>query len=44
MLYFSDSPKRVVGHMSAADFADVWAIGDKSFRPASKGAAHGNPV
>jgi len=30
-LYFSDRPKRVVGHMSTADFVDLWAIGDNSF-------------
>ena len=30
-LYFSDRPKRVVGHMSTADFVDLWGIGDNSF-------------
>ena len=30
-LYFSDRPKRVVGHMLTADFVDLWAIGDNSF-------------
>ena len=30
-LYFSDRPQRVVGHMSTADFVDLWAIGDNSF-------------
>ena len=30
-LYFSDRPKRVVGHMATADFVDLWAIGDNSF-------------
>ena len=30
-LYFSDRPKRVVGHMSTADFVDLWAVGDNSF-------------
>ena len=30
-LYFSDRPKRVVGHMTTADFVDLWAIGDNSF-------------
>ena len=30
-LYFSDRPKRVVGHMSTADFVDLWATGDNSF-------------
>jgi hypothetical protein len=30
-LYFSDRPKRVVGHMSTPDFVDLWAIGDNSF-------------
>ena len=30
-LYFSDRPKRVVGHMSTADFVDLWGEGDNSF-------------
>jgi hypothetical protein len=30
-LYFSDRPQRVVGHMSTADFVDLWAIGENSF-------------
>ena len=30
-LYFSDRPKRVVGHMTTGDFVDLWAIGDNSF-------------
>jgi hypothetical protein len=30
-LYFSDRPKRVVGHMATPDFVDLWAIGDNSF-------------
>ena len=30
-LYFSDRPQRVVGHMTTADFVDLWAIGDNSF-------------
>jgi hypothetical protein len=30
-LYFSDRPQRVVGHMSTADFVDLWGIGDNSF-------------
>ena len=30
-LYFSDRPKRVVGHMSTADFVDLWGVGDNSF-------------
>ena len=30
-LYFSDRPERVVGHMSTADFVDLWAVGDNSF-------------
>ena len=30
-LYFSDRPQRVVGHMSTADFVDLWAVGDNSF-------------
>ena len=29
--YFSDRPKRVVGHMTTADFVDLWGIGDNSF-------------
>src|SRR5262245_60814106 len=30
-LYFSDRPKRVVGHVSSADFVDLWGAGDNSF-------------
>jgi hypothetical protein len=30
-LYFSDRPQRVVGHMSTADFVDLWAEGANSF-------------
>ena len=30
-LYFSDRPQRVVGHMSTADFVNLWAVGDNSF-------------
>jgi len=30
-LYFSDRPQRVVGHMTTADFLDLWAEGDNSF-------------
>jgi len=30
-LYFSDRPQRVVGHMSTADFVDLWSKGDNSF-------------
>ncbi|HTS72656.1 MAG TPA: hypothetical protein VMG74_02975 [Gaiellaceae bacterium] len=30
-LYFSDRPERVVGHLTTADFVDLWAIGDNSF-------------
>jgi hypothetical protein len=30
-LYFSDRPKRVVGHMSTVDFVDLWAEGENSF-------------
>jgi hypothetical protein len=30
-LYFSDRPQRVVGHMTTADFVDLWGIGDNSF-------------
>ena len=30
-LYFSDRPKRVVGHMTTVDFVDLWAEGDNNF-------------
>jgi hypothetical protein len=30
-LYFSDRPQRVVGHMTTADFVDLWGEGDNSF-------------
>ncbi len=30
-LYFSDRPKRIVGHMTTADFVELWAEGDNSF-------------
>jgi hypothetical protein len=30
-LYFSDRPQRVVGHMTTADFVDLWGKGDNSF-------------
>lgn len=30
-LYFSDRPKRIVGHMSTSDFVDLWGEGDNSF-------------
>lgn len=30
-LYFSDRPQRVVGHMTTADFVDLWAEGENSF-------------
>lgn len=30
-LYFSDRPKRVVGHMTTADFVDLWDEGENSF-------------
>ncbi len=30
-LYFSDRPKRIVGHMSTEDFVDLWGEGDNSF-------------
>jgi hypothetical protein len=30
-LYFSDRPKRIVGHMTTADFVDLWGAGDNSF-------------
>jgi hypothetical protein len=31
-LFFSDRPKRVVGHMRTADFVDLWGVGDNSFQ------------
>jgi hypothetical protein len=30
-LYFSDRPQRVVGHLTTADFVDLWDAGDNSF-------------
>jgi len=30
-LYFSDRPKRIVGHMTTGDFVDLWAEGENSF-------------
>jgi hypothetical protein len=30
-LYFSDRPQRIVGHMTTADFVDLWGAGDNSF-------------
>ena len=30
-LYFSDRPERVVGHMTTADFVDLWGAGTDSF-------------
>lgn len=30
-LYFSDRPDRVVGHLTTADFVDLWGEGDNSF-------------
>jgi len=30
-LYFSDRPQRVVGHMTTADFVELWDEGDNSF-------------
>ena len=30
-LYFSDRPQRVVGHMTTADFVDLWGEGSNSF-------------
>ena len=30
-LYFSDRPKRIVGHMATADFVGLWGEGDNSF-------------
>ena len=31
-LYFSDRPKRIVGHMTTVDFVDLWAEGDNNSR------------
>jgi hypothetical protein len=31
-LYFSDRPKRVVGHVSSAQFVEMWGEGDNSFK------------
>jgi hypothetical protein len=30
-LYFSDRPQRIVGHMSTADFVELWGEGENSF-------------
>ena len=30
-LYFSDRPKRIVGHMTTTDFVNLWSEGDNSF-------------
>ena len=30
-LYFSDRPKRIVGHMTTVDFVDLWAEGENNF-------------
>jgi hypothetical protein len=30
-LYFSDRPQRVVGHLTTADFVDLWGAGENSF-------------
>jgi hypothetical protein len=30
-LYFSDRPKRIVGHMSTASFVELWSEGHNSF-------------
>jgi hypothetical protein len=30
-IYFSDRPQRVVGHMTTADFVDLWGVGENSF-------------
>jgi len=30
-LYFSDRPKRIVGHLTTVDFVDLWAEGDNNF-------------
>ena len=31
-LYFSDRPKRVVGHVTSSQFVDMWDEGDNSFK------------
>ena len=31
-LYFSDRPQRVVGHMTTADFVELWGAGENSFQ------------
>ena len=30
-LFFSDRPQRVVGHMTTAEFVELWGAGDNSF-------------
>ncbi len=30
-VYFSDRPKRIVGHLSTADFVELWDKGENSF-------------
>jgi len=30
-LYFSDRPKRIVGHLPTAEFVELWGEGDNSF-------------
>ena len=30
-MYFSDRPQRIVGHVSTADFVDLWDKGENSF-------------
>jgi hypothetical protein len=30
-LYFSDRPQRIVGHMTTAQFVELWGAGDNSF-------------
>ena len=30
-LYFSDRPQRIVGHMTTADFVELWGAGENSF-------------
>ena len=34
-LYFSDRPQRVVGHMTTADFVELWDAGENSFEERS---------
>ena len=42
-LYFSDRPQRVVGHMSTADFVELWGEGENSFQEDPPNAVLGVP-